>query len=481
MDQELARPVLGVIQSGMRDIGSGDATAWAKGMFGAVTLGDARLDRRLVKYAAAQADSPTASTAKACGSVMADREGAYRLLENKRVEAKAIDEGPYAHCASACAGKRQVLAIQDTTSVQVHHVPLAEQLREEGSPTGFVVHTLLIADEETQMPLGIADQRRWIREKGRPGKATRKERRYADKESSKWENALDAARARLPADVAMISVCDREADIYELLAYHAQNELDFVIRASWNRRTADEIGCVFEAARTAPVVGHRSIRIEQRGATKNRKNRKRRDVELSIQATTVALKRPKNRPAEGPAMLRVHVVRVTETTPEDGSDALEWLLLTSLPIATADDVNRVVAIYEMRWLIEQFFKCWKTGCRLESRPLQSLDAVERMMAITAPIGVRLLQLQLAAAAPDADIRPTEMTDDEWRCLWAATSREPIPDFRPTARWAYRAVAKLGGWYDSKRTGRAGWQTLWEGWQKLQLLLQGWLAARRSTM
>lgn len=457
---------------------AGGVAAWSEQMFSGAQLGDRRLNRRLVKYAGAQASAPSASTAKACGGRTAEREGAYRLLENARVKANGIDEGPYAHCAQACTGKVRVLAIQDTTDVRVHHVPLAEQLREQGCPTGFIVHTLMTVDESTGMPLGIADQRRWTRAKGRAGKGARKDRRYQDKESSKWEAALEATRTRLPSDVGLLSVCDREADIYEFLAYHARNEFDFVIRASWNRRIADELGGVFMAAREAPVVGTRTVLVEQRGATKARRGRTRREVELSMQATTVRLRRPKNRVADGPDELEVNVVRVAELAPATNESALEWLLLTTLPVATPEQVEHVAYIYEQRWLIEQFHKCWKTGCRIETRPLQSLDAVERMMAITAPIGMRLLQMQIAAAASDADLLETELDDDEWRCLWTATSAEPLPDTTPSARWAYQAVAKLGGWYDSKRTGRAGWQTLWDGWQKLQLLLQGWRAARR---
>ena len=461
-------------------------TVWAEQVFGGSRLGDRRRDRRLVRYAGAQAQDPQASTAKACEGSKAEREGAYRLLENRRVQPKDIDEGPYAHCAAACADKPRLLAIQDTTSVKVQHQPLADELREAGSPTGFVVHTLMMVDGESGMPLGIADQQRWVRDRARSGKATRKQREYRTKESVKWEESLKAAANRLPSGLPLISVCDREADIYEFLSYHLEQGLDFVVRASWNRRLANELGHVFEAASQAPVVAHRTIRVEQRGGQAARPRsgqaarpaRPRRDVETQLQATAIRLRRPQNRDSTLPKELALNVVRVAEIAPAD-TTPLEWVLLTTLPIANADDVEQVVRDYEHRWLIEQFHKCWKTGCRVEARPLQTLEAVERMLAVTASIGIRILQLQVAATQPDTETQPTSLDDDEWRCLWLSTEKGPLPKHKPSAQWAYRAVAKLGGWYDSKRTGRAGWQTLWDGWTKLQIRLQGWRAAQRA--
>jgi hypothetical protein len=457
---------------------------WSALMFGHSHLPDARLRERLIGYGGLQATEPEASTSKACRGDAAQREGAYRLLENERVDPAGIDEGPYQHCVKACEGKRRLLAIQDTTSVKVHHAPLAEELAESGCPTGFSVHTLIIAEPGSGLPLGIADQQRWVREKDRARKDSRKKRAYEDKESVRWQHSLERAVERLGTAEALISVCDREADIYEFLAYHIENDIDFVVRASWNRRLSEEVGGLFEAAQQAPIIAQRTIQIEQRGAQlarngqSKRDARKRRKATTQIQAAPVQLRPPKNRKADV-ASLDLHVVRVSELDPVEGEEPLEWLLLTSLPITTEEEVKEIVEHYECRWLIEDFHKCWKTGCRLEMRPLQSLAVVERMMAITAPIGLRILQMKFLANSAKADDTPAPLDDDEWRCLWTATSKKPIPAAKPSARWSFLALAKLGGFYDTKRTGRPGWATLWSGWATFQARLDGWRAARRA--
>jgi hypothetical protein len=35
------------------------------------------------------------------------------------------------------------------------------------------------------------------------------------------------------------------------------------------------------------------------------------------------------------------------------------------PVTTLEDALRVVGFYQQRWLIEEFHKALKTGCRLE--------------------------------------------------------------------------------------------------------------------
>ena len=133
---------------------------WADAVFCASPLLDERLHNRLIQYANAQAEMPTASTAAACCGNVAAREAAYRFLENPRVLPDDILEGVVMHTGELCKARSLILAVQDTTSVAVRHRPLAQELQEEGSPTGFLVHTTLALDGETGEVLGVLDQER---------------------------------------------------------------------------------------------------------------------------------------------------------------------------------------------------------------------------------------------------------------------------------------------------------------------------------
>src|SRR5699024_8413664 len=154
-----------------------------------------------------------------------------------------------------------------------------------------------------------------------------------------------------------------------------------------------------------------------------------------------------------------------------------WRLLTSEPIEDLEAVLRVVRDYELRWRIEEYHRAWKSGVGVERQRLQSAGNLERMMVITTFVAVRLLQLRERmeadqACADAAQPQPTVLRSDQWRGLWAATERKrPLPDQPPSARWCYLALAKLGGFTDTKRTGRASWATLWQGWFRLQERLE----------
>jgi len=466
-----------------------NATAWATATFAASVLPDSRLHSRLVRYGGAQAEEPAATTSAVCRGDSAAREGAYRFLENPRVRPEGIEAGPVAKAKADCAGRKVVLLIQDTTTASVKYRPLADEIRSAGSPTGFMVHSTLAVDGETGYPIGILDQQRWIRvpkaEKEGAG-----EQSAGLKESARWQNAAMRSKEVLAGGDApfagrIVSVADREADIYSLLRWHIEEHVGFVIRSKHNRVQADTAGLrIWDSMDDFRFLGTREVTIPQRGGQgvsinqKERAPRPKRTALTELWACSqISIVDPN---AEGKPIV-VNAVLVREINPPDGEEPLQWRLLTDQPVETQQDVLRVVGYYEQRWTIEDFHKIWKTGCRVEARPLQDPETVERMLVITAAVGIRLIQLHRLANAADENDTPCDkvMDEDEWRCLWATVEHNAaMPSSRPSARWAFGAIAKLGGWYDSKKTGRVGWQTVWRGWFKLQEYLVGWRAAQR---
>ncbi|MDY0929293.1 IS4 family transposase, partial [Enterobacter sp. CFBP8995] len=66
---------------------------------------------------------------------------------------------------------------------------------------------------------------------------------------------------------------------------------------------------------------------------------------------------------------------------------------------------------------------------------------------------------------------------EWKLLWVKQEGKALPDRPPNLKWAYLALAKMGRWHDSKRTGRAGWVVMWDGWFRLQNIVEGYQLAK----
>lgn len=54
-------------------------------------------------------------------------------------------------------------------------------------------------------------------------------------------------------------------------------------------------------------------------------------------------------------------------------NGLEWILLTTCPVAEIEDALRITGWYAVRRTVEEFHKAWKTGCRAAPRRLASAD------------------------------------------------------------------------------------------------------------
>lgn len=470
---------------------------WAEQTFGGSELGDERRTRRLVKVARQCAMHAGDAVSRACRGDAAANEGAYRLLRNERVSPEAIAEGGFAATAQAARGYAQLLALEDTTTLSYAHA-VAGQLGDLGGQAGSVkrgmwVHTVMLLDAARECTVGLIEQQRWCRpDEARGQRERRYERVYEDKESFKWERASERMAQRLGETMArVISVCDREADVYRYLRYKRAHGQRFIVRASASaaRGALDEGRCVFEALADAPVLGEHKVKLEQRGG---RQRRRGRTVCLEVRAATVMLKAPKREPELGP--LEVNAVLATERAPAPSEEALQWLVLTSEPIDTRAAVVQVLHYYSLRWRIEDFHKAWKSGAKVEGLRLQSRENLERMAVVLAFIAVRLLQLREVLEHPGA-VSPEGraagprapgiscagvLEEAEWRVLWMTQHRQPPPKEAPSLRWAYEAVAKLGGWLDTKRTGRAGWEAMWEGWFRLQDRVDGYLMAQEAS-
>jgi hypothetical protein len=458
-----------------------DEGEWAQELLGGCELGDARRTKRLVDMASRLARHAGASMAKSCDGDGAAQLASYRFLRNEAIGAEAIGEGGFAAVARQAGAAQRVLALEDTTTLSFRHA-LAERLGPVGSEVGakthgYLVHSVLLVAGESERTLGLIEQRWWSRDPARHGqKHARKRRAYAEKESVKWQRASERMAERLGAQMAqVVSVCDREADLYEYLRYKREHGQRFVLRAKVDRPLNGEEKRLFSALQEqAVLIAHKEVHIAQRGA------RKARTARLELRAGAVELCAPVQGGAKRPRVA-VHAVLAREVDAPEGVKPLCWRLVTSEPIDSADAVKQVVRDYELRWRIEEFHKAWKSGVGVERQRLQSASNLERMMVITAFIAVRLLQLREAAQAPAAGDTPLEeslLGPEEWRVLWRSTERRASPSKPPSAQWAYRALAKLGGFTDTKGTGRPGWATLWDGWFRLQERLEGYRLAQQ---
>lgn len=450
-----------------------DANAWAHRMFGGADLGHMLRTGSLVRVAALQASAPEKNTYQMTAGDDAGREAAYRLFRNDAVDADAIFEAGARSVLEQARASKTILSIGDSTSLGYEHSAAAElgplSTNERARHRGWLVHTEVFFDPDAGMFLGPVYQKRWVRKPGRAGKATRKKRKYEDKESYKWQEGAEGVAgkvdsAQLPK---IVFVRDREADIFDYLQWHVGKSLRFVVRASHDRKIDGDADLLRPLVEAAPTVATTTASIPQRGG------RSARTARLALRTVTASLVR-------GSARVPVNVLWAHEDNPPAGVDPLDWLLLTTEPTATPEQALAILGWYRARWTIEEFHKAWKVGCGAEARRSPDPENLERQAVLLEFVATRVMQLRdMERASPEAPcttILPLLL----WHVLWLRIEKKPLPASQPTVRWALQAIGRLAGWTNTKRGGRVGWSSLILGWQRLQDLAEGYALADGKT-
>jgi hypothetical protein len=425
---------------------------------------------------------PETSFPTAMGSPKALR-GLYRLLNNPRVRHEDLFDAHARRTTERAREVGEVLVVHDTSTFKFPHLSPQEIGECSTGKAGFQGHVSLVLNGDlSRRPLGVAALQTHHRDPQR-------ERRYlsgpecaklTDREYDRWLRGVEQAE-QLLGQAEVLHVMDREGDSYALYAQLLRRGSRFVIRA-------DDRTCLFEGESTRirealsrhQALVEREVHIARRrnattapGAVRD--DRAARTTKLAIAGCRVTLKRTKYLKDPIPTTISLNAVRVFEPHPPEGVEPVEWLLLTTEPIETEAELQRVVDTYRCRWVIEEFFKALKTGCLYEDRLLEEREALLAALVLFLPIACQLLWLRSRARSePDA---PAETVVDALQL----TVVRRFSDFKlpstPTIRQLVWAVASMGG--HLKNNGDPGWQTLGRGWRRMLELAEGWKAALDS--
>ena len=314
---------------------------------------------------------------------------------------------------------------------------------------------------ESGLPLGCLTDAVWVRDT--PQRNSRKANApLPEKESYKWIDALNQTQECTPDGVEVISICDREADMYEFFVQ--AKETPFVIRAAQNRNVDDEAGQLRAFVQKQPAAGEQQVEVPARG------NQPARHATVRIHFTTTTLLppyRPPARHAQDLPPVEVSVVWVTEVHPPVKATPLEWLLITNVKVNDFDQAIQRIHWYRMRWHIEVYFKVLKSGTKIEHCRLQTQQRLLRYIALMSVIAWRLYWVTMYNRhAPDAECTAV-LTEDEWKALYCIIHKTTtLPNELPTVSQATVWIAKLGGFLARKADGAPGVTVIWRGWQRL---------------
>jgi len=470
---------------------------WAKEEMRTANLGDRRLNDRLSEVLSDLGERPTASIPAACGGY-AETIAAYRFFDNHRVAPEKILQPHYECTRQRIVEESVVLFVQDTTELDVtrprQQVAGAGPL-DGGARRGALLHPVQ-AFTTDGTPLGAVWVDMWTRdEPDEDMSAVGKERQrrrtpIEEKESFRWLEGFRQVRevAQLCPGVTCVCVADSEADIFELFAEpRGPMAAHWLVRACQTERRVEPQEApdgettkhLRDQVLTASVVftkeitvrGHEpKVRCDQRSRAQPRQSR---SAVVEVRAITATLQ-PPCRPDRKLSPVVVNVVLVREIDPPADDVPVEWLLLTTLPIDTPEQVRAIVQYYAVRFMIEVFFRVLKSGCRVEERLFEQLDRLLPCVAVYLIVTWRTLMVcRLGRSCPDLNCEAV-FEPSEWKAVWAVVRHAALPDTPPRLAEMVKLIAQLGG-YVNRRTRKdpPGPQTLWLGLQRMRDLAWAW--------
>lgn len=442
-------------------------------------LGDARLNQRVRLILPRLASNPAQSFPEQMGTD-GQREALYRFFHNPKVTIDALLEGHRAQTQRRMTGSPVVRIVHDTSDFMFKG-------QREGLPTvhkeakGFSAHfTLAVAADESREPLGVLGLFPFFQKQELQGLTqSEKTKRHKEtprkaKKSSRWETQAVETNSYLPSDTRAIHLMDQEADDYSVFSALCAASLSFVIRVESRRLTIEKVRAD-ELLSALPATLFREVPVALRSkaqASKQHPQRKARIAALSVRASAVTLKKPPSSPEAACDSVSLNAVHVFEASPPAGEEPTEWMLFTTEPVGSIEEIAAVVDHYRARWVIEEYFKALKTGCSFEKRQLCSYEVLLRALALFVPLAWKLLLLRNLGRDNASRLATKVFSDEQLRLLRAILRerRRELPD-NPTVRDAMLGIAALGG--HIKNNGDPGWQVLGRGLHRFSEFEQGW--------
>jgi hypothetical protein len=463
---------------------------WIEQEFGDVELGDKRLRDRLKKIVSDCARRPDASYATASDGDKAAIKGFYAFVDNTRdeVNPEAILAAHRERTIGRMMAQSFVLVAQDTTDLNFSSRPQTKGLGQVGKNQtgakshGLQLHTSLAMTEDG-IPLGVLKSVAYA-PVDRGAKPLPPGAPIEDKESFKWiehhRGCIEICK-RIP-ETRILSIMDREADIFELFADAAptRHRAGLLVRAKWNRKLVDSERKLFEEMRESDSKATVEVPIPRQRWKKAKSGKSGQDgmpsrearLTLAFQPVTI----PPTRPGLGPkAGVKLHAIYAREEQPPEGAAAIEWMLLTTEDVETVDDALRMLECYGRRWRIEEWHRVLKSACRALDHQHETAERLARVIAIDAVLAWRIqLMTLLGRKAPDL---PAEVFFDEWEVKVLEILAKKYDPERSDAPLevgeAIETVARLGGYLARRSDPPPGTKALVLGLVRFEGIVEGY--------
>jgi len=447
---------------------------WTEEEFGTVAFFDDRLKRRLLSLAADFFAQPGELIPQASNGSAAKTKAAYRFFDNSNVDMHTVLRPHIESTIERLQGHPIILAVQDTTMLNyTAHPPkgVGPINTSKDKTVGLVLHdTMALTPEGT--PLGLLNVQCWARDPKEAGKRyRRKELPIEQKESFKWLVSYQAVAEaqRICPHTMLVSVADREADIYELFHEASQDASNpkLLVRAERTRNRKVDHQQLWPRMSAEPVAGWLEVRVPRRAS------RPARTAKLEVRFAPVVLTAPKHSKLQPVEVWAVYAREVGHGT--QLKEPIDWMLLSTVKTDSFEEACERLRWYSRRWGIEVYHRTLKSGCRIQDRRLDDAHSLQACLAIDLVVAWRVYWLTMAARERPQMPCDQLLSKEEWRVLsaWATGKMAHTP---PSAQQVTRWIGKLGGWLARGKQDNPGTTCMWRGLVRLPSMVQGYLLA-----
>lgn len=413
---------------------------------------DLRVHKRVLLVAEACLNFPDRSIPKRFQSAAATK-GCYRLLSRPDMGHENLQKAHYENVREeAVAATDRVLFIQDGSELIYNSHPWTTGLGHtaDASGNGIMFHSCVAVKVEDGQPrmIGLACQKAWIRTEEKP----------EESEGDVWSEMIRRIGSP-PKECSWITVGDRGSDIFSFVEDASNLGWGCVIRSKHDRNICvnGTVTKLKKHMRNLPAMTsfNHKLRSKAGGVSS-------REATLYVSWTAAEMMPPSTEIDKKP--IKGSYVRVWSDEDPD----IEWILFTLSAIDSKEKALEIVTIYTQRWIIEEYHKCLKSGCKMEEAQLRAADHLMNLFGILGVIGTQLLQLRDLSRIRGSE--PAEAHVDKLSVkliekIYKLSTPLTIKEF-------WRRVAMLGGFLGRKSDGNPGWQTIWYGWLRLRDMCSG---------
>ncbi len=439
-------------------------------------------------------------------SSMADAMSSFRYAGNEKIKVADTRSIRMNSILSQCSDQEATLLINDVSLLNYYNHDSKADRRAIGDGKGkgyeYVCHLAVSLDDER--PLGVIhdclntidgpDDRDVVdyhSDKIFKEKLTKTEQKRIEC-NHKHQLVCHSRHIREQAPGKnFIMTADREFDDHFFFEECIPGKFDCVIRSNALRHVLVDADCdwVSEDAKTkkypglpkldgficadmrrlvkeVPTTYYKTISLDSKGRLTEPELEKSQ-AKLSVGVFKVVLYRDTKRSKvyfRPQKHVHLNVVVIREDNPPPDRDAILWVLFTTLPVNTRENILRICRIYELRWLIECFFKYLKSGYKVEFMRYDNAPKIAKILVVISIASAFLFSLKKDLRLPIKSL----LDGDDYEKVKKATKNlnDSAIDIK-LRLFAY--IALQGGWLGRKRDPISP-MTLMKGYKKLMIVI-----------